>query len=305
MRAIQLKTPRDLSEIDLLESVGSPVLYHWTSMHSAQQIMNSGQFRLSTTAGSDFEQKLGREDRPYFLSTSRSRVGDYHRYVGAGGVMFVLDADWLRSRYLVKPVDYWERSWAHAPGRTREAEDRVLSTKSTIPIDPVREIHALLTEPDPNRSPRLRQIALAAKLKKIPIWIYDNPDAWRLQDRRRALPTEAWQGLLGGAEPVSRHWSSPRGHPTDGWGRSDLLNWIELIKKQPGQPLGPAAERLRYNLVYHGDHSASLKNALSNARKPERVDYAQAVTLTDYLRRNRMTLADLNSALKAKWRQPR
>jgi hypothetical protein len=53
--------------------------------------------------GNDVESSMAIKGMPYYLSTSRSKVGDYHRYVGDSAAMFVLDGRKIASKYKVKP----------------------------------------------------------------------------------------------------------------------------------------------------------------------------------------------------------
>ena len=145
------------------------ILYHYTGTSSAAKIFQDGAFKLSRTTGNPSEESYAPPGYPYFLSTSRSKTGDYHRWVGTGGVMFVLDGQWFSQRYPVKPIDYWERSWQFSPDRTREAEDRVFSKESEIPLGGVTAVHVLLKEQDESRSPLTRTILIQAKKLGIPV----------------------------------------------------------------------------------------------------------------------------------------
>lgn len=282
----------------------SSVLYHYTHIPGALNILRSGKFQLSSTTGNPSERSYQPQGYPYFLSTTRSKVGDYHRYTGISGVMLVLDGAALSTRYPIKPIDYWERSWLHSPGRSREAEDRVFSNSSTIPIKYLREIHILLKEQDDsrNRSAGARRILLLAKKRGIPAYFYTDEAAWRLQDRRRAVPPSKARDMLRGAERIGTYVNLPRGIPGHRR-RSDILNWIELIKKPRDQELSAEARKLLYNIRYAYDRSnmGSLENDLFNAKKPGDREYPLAVRLTDYMNRNNMELRDLMAMLTAKW----
>jgi hypothetical protein len=292
---------------EFLLEAATDIVYHYTSIRSAQQILKDGAFKLSSVMGNKSEEELAPAGYPYFLSTSRSKMGDYHRYVGTGGVMFVLDGRWLNQRYRVKPVDYWERSWQHSPGRTRETEDRVFSRESEMPIAPVQEIHVLLKEQDERQSPGARALLLAAKRQGIDTYFYANERDWVLQRKERAqsLADPAVQQRLRGQQPSTYYRRPVRGIAVPGgepYGRSSILDWIELIKKQPGQALSKSADKLRYNIQYYGDHTARLKNDLFNARKPGEPEYAIAVQLVDYLNKKKISLDQLSELLKQKWK---
>lgn len=297
------------------------IVYHYTNVRSALDILSSGFFKLSSTAGTKAENEYAPPGYPYFLSLSRSKVGDYHRYVGPSGVMFVLDGRWLSSRYPVKPIDYWyagktpntlkkgewstispenkKSMWQYNPERTSESEDRLFSKENAVPIDPVTAVHIFIREADERHSPWIRQTMLAAKARRIKTYLYNDLDAWRFQDTRKAVPASELKNLLKGAEPSGYFRRPVRG--VRGYGKSSLLDWIELIKKNPGQELSKSADKLRYNIRYYGDFSSQLENDLHNAKKPDSSEYGLAVKLTDYMTKNRFDVNKLMDALKKKW----
>jgi len=271
------------------------VLYHYTSVNAALNILQQGAFQLSSSMGTSAEQQYAPEGYNYFLSTSRVKSGDYARYVGSSGVMFVLDGNWLSQRYPVKPMDYWERAWLQSDGtRTRESEDRVFSREPEISIAPVKAMHVLIKEQHEYRSPQIRQLMILAKRQNIPAYLYTDESAWRLQDRRRAVTPKQAGELLRGQEPKRTTWPA----------RTYLDRWLELIHKKNKSELSPEADKLRYNLQYYsadGDHQLGVD--LGNARKPDAGDRYQAVKIIDYMRRNRLrTPADLVDAMRDKWK---
>jgi len=282
------------------------ILYHYTSIHNAALALADGNFKLSSVAGNKSEASYAPPGYNYFLSTTRSRVGDYHRWVGTGAVMFVLDGQWIGSRYPVKPIDYWERAWQHSPDRTRESEDRVFSKKNEMPITPVTAIHVLLKEQDERRSPLTRKILIDAKKQGIKTHLYTDEQAWRLQDTRRAIKAGDTGDLLRGQQRTDRFDRPIRGLAArrggEPYGRSDILDWIELIKKKPGQPLSKTADKLRYNLQYWGDHTQRLENDLFNAKKPGDREYPLAVKLADWLSKQGIDVKQLSEFLKKKWK---
>ena len=284
---------------EIITEGATDILYHYTGTSSAARIFQDGAFKLSRTTGNPSEESYAPPGYPYFLSTSRSKVGDYHRWVGTGGVMFVLNGQWFGQRYPVKPIDYWERSWQHSPDRTREAEDRVFSKESEIPLDGVTAVHVLLKEQDESRSPLTRSILIEAKKLGIPTYLYTDEAAWRLQDTRKTVSVSQAGDLLSGPQSSGRMQRPMRGI-TD-YDRNSLMDWIELIRKQPGQPLSKTADKLRYNIQYYGDMTGQLKNDLFNAKKPSANDYELAGKLVAYLTKNKITPDQLMAQLKEKW----
>lgn len=287
---------------EILTEAATSIVYHYSSVYNAEKILKDGAFKLSSTIGTRAEADYAPAGYPYFLSTTRSKTGDYHRYTGSGGVMFVLDGDWLTSRYPVKPIDYWNRAWQHSPGRTREAEDRVFSKQPSIPIDCVRAVHVYLEGQSERHSARARFILLQSKKLGIKTYLYNDANAWRLQDTRKALDITQSSGMLKG--PTQKGYTSRPVRGVKGYGASSLMKWIELIKKKPGQgqPLTTDADKLRYNLQYYGDMGNQLSTDLHNARKPDASDYQLAVKMTDFMTRNKLDVPKLTDLLKAKWK---
>ena len=284
---------------EFLTEAATSVLYHYCSTYNALKILKDGKFLLSNITGNKMEQTHAPEGYPYFLSLTRSKVGDYHRYVGSSACMFVLNGDWLTTRYKVKPIDYWDRMWNH-PGsqRTRESEDRVFSRTPEIPINGITAVHVLLKSKMENRSSEVRNILILAKTRGIPAFLYMDENAWRLQDTRKAVQPSASGELLRGQ--TSPGW-------TGGMRRDYLGSWLELVYKNRKEDLSDHAEKLRYNLVYYGtryrNEDSNLAVDLSNARKPDAgSDYEMANKITDYMRRQgyKDTVAFKN-ALCDKW----
>ena len=281
-----------VDESQQLDEGASSVLYHQTTAGSALKILQSGSFQLSSVTGTESEKAYAKEGYPYFFSTTRTRVGDYHRWVSNGSVMFVLDGNWFGSRYPVKPMDYWERAWLHAPDRSRESEDRVLSKKPSIPIDGVEQVHVFLSEHQEYRSPQVRQLMIIAKRRGIEAFLYTDEQAWRLLDTRRAVPIEKNLEILRGPEQIR-----PQGEPFD-----YLTPWLELLYKKRVDDLSEKAKKIRYNLIYYGDSDQGLGTEMANARKPGNSGHETVIKLNNIMHKhNFKTTLDLARAVKEKW----
>ena len=282
---------------DLFEGA-TDVLYHYTSTHNAARVLKTGQFELSSVVGNRSEEQYAPAGYPYFFSTTRSKTGDYHRYVGSSAVMFVLNGQWLQQRYKVKPIDYWNRAWLHSPDRSREAEDRVFSKNPVIPIACVTAIHVLMKEQVEYRSALTREILIAGKTRVIPTYLYTDEEAWRLQDTRKAVTPATAANVLKG--------DKPKGHVPSYTRISPLEQWLELIYKKNKSELSPEADKLRYNLVYHGarypNEDQGLGNEMSNARKPSEREHQFAIKIIDVMKKNGFkTTTELKNAMVAKW----
>ena len=278
---------------EILDEGATSILYHYTSTKHAYEILESGEFQLSSVTGTQAEKQYAPEGYDYFFSTTRTRTGDYHRYVGTSAVMFVLDGNWFSQRYPVKPIDYWERSWLHAPDRTREAEDRVFSKEPSIPIDGVKQVHVLIKEQHEFRSPQVRKLLILAKKQGIPAYLYTDERAWRLLDTRRAVNPSESGDVLRGQEPT-RVQRDPFDY---------LTPWLELMYKNSVAELSEKANKIRYNLIYYGDSDQGLGTEMGNARKPGNEGYETAIKINNIMRKNGFkTTLDLARAVKDKWK---
>lgn len=147
------------------------LLYHFTSAQNALNIVASGKFHLSNAVGSEVEEQFSK-NKLFFLSTTRSRSNIFAtRTAGGSEVMFVLDADRLRSRYKVIPVNFWQGKREHS-----EAEERLVSDKDTIGTEFIVSIQCNTGINDPARIKNtpmyLRRLAILANKKKMPIHFY-------------------------------------------------------------------------------------------------------------------------------------
>jgi GNAT superfamily N-acetyltransferase len=294
---IQLQD-RELSLEGRIDEGATSILYHFASIRSALNILNTKHFELSSVTGNRSEEQYAPKDHPYFLSLTRTRVGDYHRYVGSGGVLFVLDGTWFNRNHKVTPIDYWERAWQHSPDRSREAEDRVFSKTPTIPIDSVQEVHVLLKEQDKWRSPEARQLLIASKKSGIETYFYVDEKNWRLLNKAKSISVKDSGGVLSGQMPTKPMYSPERDY---------LEPWLELIYKNNKADLSDRAEKTRYNLVYYGsryrNEDSGLGGDLSNARKPDQgASRKSAIKLIDYMMKNGYkSPLELKNFLSDKW----
>ena len=290
-----------INDLIVLVEAATAIVYHYSGVPAAAKILTSGVFQLSSVTGAKSEEQYAIPGYPYFLSTTRSKVGDYHRYTGSSAVMFVLDGNWLNQRYKTKPVDYWDRSWNH-PGsqRTSESEDRVYSKTPEMPIGGVTAVHVLLKEQHEYRCPEVRTVLITAKKRGLPAYLYTDETAWRLQDTRKAVAPAAAAPILKGPQQPGYTPSRPV--------TMYLEPWLELIYKKSKAELSPRAEKLRHDLVYYGsrypNEDSNLGTDMSNARKPSSTDYPTAVKINDFMRKNKfVNTVALKNALVDKWNE--
>lgn len=285
---------------EIITEALSGVVYHYTSPHSAKKILQSGEFELSSTLGS-IEQQYAPKGYPYFLSTTRTKRGGYHDsgFSMNKGVLFVMDGSWYNSRYPAGPIDYWgNRDPKQDHHKKHEAEDRIYSKNSTIPVGGVTSVHVFVTsEADDNTRAQARQTMILAKRMGIPAYYYDNQENWLNLNTKKTGDVSKLTGQDAARSYTSRH-------------RGYLVPWIELLQAKDKSQLSKKAESLRYSLQYTYDKQDAVKglgNDLSNARKPgSGPDRENAIKIINYMKKNKLdTINDLVDNLAQKWSTPK
>lgn len=280
---------------DLFESV-SDVVYHYTNIWAGAKIMTQGHFELSSVLGSDYEYKFSPPGYMYFFSTTRTRTGGYHDFVGSSAVMFVLDGSWFNARYPGHAVDYWQnRNPMGVSHRAHEAEDRVFSRSPTIPIDGVKSVHVLVKDDaDTRHRTWARRLIIAAKKRGIPSYLYDNQKAWRQLDKRQKISMAALRGIDEPSFGGRRH-------------RGYLMPWMELIFGRDRSKLSKKASSLLYGLDYYGHEGIikSLSVDLSNARKPDSgPDREHATKIIQYMKQHKLhSVEALADHIAQRWKR--
>jgi len=281
--------------IDLFEIISGRV-FHYTRVGTALRILQSGKFELSHTLGTSWEQQFAPEGYPYFLSTTRTRHGGYHGYLGQDAVLFELDGDFYNQRYPGRAVDYWNnRDPMKDHHRAHEAEDRIFSRDNAIPAA-IRVID-LYIAPDADQAARARtrQTIILAKKAGIPVNLFNDQEAWRQRDTRKLADVSQ----LRGQDPARGYVERRRG--------GYLKPWMELIQAKQKSQLSKDADSKRYNLQYTYDKQGMAKSLavdLSNARKPgPDADRNNAVRVIQFMQQNRLgTVNDLVNFLADKWK---
>lgn len=313
---------------DFLTESASAILYHYTGPVAALNIIRSGNFELSSVAGNKSEESYAPKGYPYFLSLARTKLGDYSKYSGSGSTMFVLDGSWFNNHYIVKPIDYW--SGFDRTDRHREAEDRVFSKKNVIPNTAIKEIHVFLTKFDERISPRVRELLILGKQNNIKTFLYNDSDSFRLLDKRNSISIVDSGNILSGSIPLNTRTKDEmlgyqeyyKGHG-EKEGKKGLKKFhnrdstmsgiVELLQKNDTGHLTKRAAKELHNLLYYvsrdlewgkeKDAENSISTDLFNAKKPNSVDYKYAVIVTDFMRKNNMSLLDFIKFLIDKWKK--
>lgn len=257
----------------------SDVLYHQTWANKAVQILKQNQIRLTPDLGTDSERNVRKKAKPFYLSTSRSRMGDFHTPVTfsmSSMCILVLDGNKLmQDGFSGQPLDYW--GW----GNQDEMEDRIYSDKSSIPhaTHYIREIH-VYQPPKQNdkRAGYTRELYKLSRQASIPIYLYDDPKSMNLLDKRKAKSDpRQMAGELSVPDLVDRgDRHEPNNYPVYSRTEGDFDKWTELLLRpiDSGKPLSLRASdyksMIRSGGVYRHDALTTLKADIHNSRSNER-----------------------------------
>jgi len=144
---------RDDREIWKLVESKNPlgVVYHFTELNNALSIVKENTFKL-TFSYSENELIQGKRGKSFYLSTTRSPMGEYSYPPSSPSVMFVLDAGKIAQKYQIKPYDYWNSGFIKNSAKKfgkNEMEDRIYSFESTMESKPyIKEIRIFYVPPD-------------------------------------------------------------------------------------------------------------------------------------------------------------
>ena len=186
-----------INEKEIINEGLSQVLYHYSELESAVKILQTGYFELSPALFTydNINQRVNK-GYMYYLSTTRSITGDFHRVSTAeasyrAGVMFNLDGRFYSQNHAGTQVDYFNdknSDLERTRDGTNELEDRILSNKPRLSISGVTAIHILLGPGATNAYFRkaIKFIIELAKSKGIPAYFYTNRKHWLLQDTRHS-----------------------------------------------------------------------------------------------------------------------
>lgn len=283
---------------ELINERVSSVVYHYTPLGPAKNILSSGNFELSSSLGS-VEQQYQPKGYPYFLSTTRTRRGGYHtNALGNSGVLFVLDGDWYNRHYKSAPVDYYLDRSHPQPGRSSEAEDRIFSKEPTMSAGGVRQVHVYVNPAKVTDTikARARQVLILAKKLNIPAYFYTDPQSWINFDKRNLGDVK----ILTGQEHLGKYTSTHKGY---------LNPWIQVMSANNVNQLDSKAREIWYSLVFTDinrlDYSErGLATDMSNAKKPDSgVDREHLVKILNFMRQNKLnTIPEFVRFIAKKWK---
>ena len=254
--------------LELLEALGPNVLYHYTgSGHNALSILQNNYFRLNAYFGSSYS-KEDFDKRFYYLSATRSKVGDYHVRVPRG-VMFVLDRDRIQNNLHIKPLDYWRM---RNVGKS-EAEDRIVSDNPQIENARkyILEVHVGIDmDKEFNISAHnvyYVKTYLLAKQLGIPAYFYNNMKDWQAQAKHRAVTPDV-KAIFNQGREERLHRAK---NPGITFSKSNWIEpWLELHYKNDRTELSSQAKRALDNIIYRwmpGEAVRQFSNDIQNDKR--------------------------------------
>lgn len=301
-------------ELRISVSGGTDILYHITGLRAASQIVTTNKFHMKPNEGTDAEAGLSKA--AYYLSTTRTKIGSYSRQsIFQYSVVFVLDGRKIGQRYKIQPVDYWETLKEAEPYNTdnayhsrrdrNESEDRILSTRPTIPaLLFIKEIHACVND----KTHLLFVLKKAALLHKIPIWFYEEPKDLLMLDKRKAVDLKFDKSALQQQEARPREYEYKyrlRENSIKPW----LQLWYAVIPedKEPwkiAKGLGDKAYNV-YKRIEYSDALQGFNADLHNAKgiQPGHISKEREMLdkLVGIMRKQKLTPAQFITALREKY----
>jgi len=200
-----------------------------------------------------------------------------------------------RAGYVGKPIDYWGGT------HNDEMEDRLYHREPTVPdaTKYIKAIHAMPRLQYPDSKKRdiqvLRKCYILAKKSNIPLYVYTDPDAYRLLDVRRAVPISSisYDKELDTGKPYS-----PVKY------RKPYAEYMELLSDVPNERLSKEAQdklyRIRYDsfgdekrslsALIHNDRSSAYRDDLEKfLRRVRELRLTSVGEVLDYIRKKRVT----------------
>ena len=275
----------------------SDVVYHFTQIGYATEILEDNKFALTFVSGADDNNNF--KNKYYYLSTTRSKTGSFHRDSNIG-VLLKLNGVKLRNNYVGNPVDYWGREFRKVAPHKNEMEDRIWSDKPFIEpaIKYIDEIHIYFIGNESMKSDKiyndqmkraLRKLLLLAKKNRIPTYIYTDSQSANLLDKRKAIPLTKIDLT-----------SKPKEQHREYGMRDDVAPWMELYEKDnknyfSKEPFGGAERKLRSLRSMDGfrGFEADVHNCKRGTPAVHR--------LAKVLKKNNWKLAEFYKFLQKKW----
>lgn len=274
----------------LLMEKGSPILFHYTGISNALNMVNSGKINLTYASGSD--RRDSSKGKAYYFSMSRIRHSGYNHGSPWDAVLFEFDGSKLGSKYQIRPVDYWGYSWdlQRTSPIADEQEDRLFSHDQEIPLYPYLKSINVYVRPEGHRDFKEDNLKRAKFIKKkaeennIPCFIYNDLNAWRTNNRRKAVDLGSSSEMLD---------SDLVGNSRIMGDGKDIMTILKIIQdpfnKQQDKDVTDFLHR------YRGfDWKSSINSMIGNARKDQNPETRNAMyELSKLERKNKKNVLDI------------
>jgi hypothetical protein len=246
----------------LLMEKGSPILFHYTDIPSALNMVNSGKINLTYASGSD--RRDSSKGKAYYFSMSRIRHSGYNHGSPRDAVIFEFDGTKLGSKYQIRPFDYWGYSWdlQRTSPIADEQEDRLFSHDQQILLYPYLKSINIYVKPSNHQNFSEDQLKRAKFIKKkaeennIPCFIYNDLNAWRTNNRKKAVDFES-SSEVADSDLVDNN--RIRG------GGKDIMTILKIINDPFNKQQDKDVKDFLYR--YRGfDWKSSVSTMISNAR---------------------------------------
>jgi hypothetical protein len=292
------------------------VLYHSTGISNLRKILEENVFRLSSVVGTNLEFEFAKGKKYYFLSTTRSKLGDYHvKNVVNGTVLIVLNAEKLKRKgFWGHPVNYWYQ-WDSTRKVQNEMEDRIFSSKPEIgpATDFIEEIHILIDIEEARKTnsslvEEFKDVLRILLKRKIPIFVYAKKIAFFLLDKRRAfeVPVSALKKEIRKV-PLPDVSTKEKRKSFREFRENTLKGIYELLVKPVSQKKNlsnSASSALKYLLYYPKDFSSIFRIEMFNNRMPNRPERKYVEKIIDFMIRNSLkSPEDVKNFLENKWKK--
>lgn len=189
--------------MELSEAV-SDIVFHATSLEAAWKILETGEFRLTSSYGWGDESKFQPSNNyRYYMSVTRSPTGVYHSN-WEQGVIFKLNGRAFNNRYRSRPVDFFAAMasprTSPGDGKGNEFEDRIFSSTNAIKITPgmIQSVNILADDVPQHMRQNVyaslgKKVYMAAKKAGFETHLWNSPEdqpAWRKLDTSKESTPE-------------------------------------------------------------------------------------------------------------------
>lgn len=280
-----------LYERILILEKGSPILFHYTGISNAFNMVNSGKINLTYASGAD--RRDSSKGKAYYFSMSRIRHSGYNHGSPFDAVLFEFDGSKLGSKYQIRPVDYWGYSWdlQRTSPIADEQEDRLFSHDQEIPLYPYLKSINVYVRPEGHRDFKEDNLKRAKFIKKkaeennIPCFIYNDLNAWRTNNRRKAVDLESSDEMLDSDKSLED--SRVRG------GGKDIMTILKIIQDPFNKQQDKDVTDFLYR--YRGfDWKSSINTMIGNARTEKNSEVRNTLyELSKLERKNKKNILDI------------